>query len=80
MDFRSGRPRVERRVRDRRQTERGGPDRRESRLAVIRWTNPDGTESVGHPLPRAHAEALLLAYQRQFPLPTFWLEIPPPLA
>jgi hypothetical protein len=81
MDFRSGRPRprVERRLKDRRRTSRGTADRRQARLAVIHWTNPDGTESAGHPLPRDHAEALLRAFQKTFPLPTFWLEIPPPL-
>lgn len=43
---------------------------------MIRWKNPDGSEEAGHPLPRAHAEALLRAFQSQFPVPTFWLEIP----
>jgi hypothetical protein len=49
-------------------------------LAVIRWRHADGTEAAGHPLPREHAEALLRAFEEQFPLPTFWLEIPPALS
>jgi len=65
---------------DRRQTDRGQPDRRQSGLAIIRWKNPDGTETAGHPLPHAHAEALLRAFREQFPLPMFWLEVPPVLA
>jgi hypothetical protein len=71
MDFRSGRPRSPRR---RRHTDRKLPA-----LAVIRWKNADGTEAAGHPLPRAHAEALLRAFEAQFPVPTFWLEVPSPL-
>jgi hypothetical protein len=58
---------------------RGQPDRRQSNLAVIRWKDVDGTEFGGHPLPRAHAEALLSAFVNQYPLPTFWLEVPPAL-
>ena len=71
-DFRSGRPRSRRR---RRRTDLKPPA-----LAVIRWKNADGTESAGHPLPQVHAEALLRAFEAQFPLPTFWLEVPSPLA
>jgi hypothetical protein len=48
-------------------------------MAVIRWKNVDGTETAGYPLPRAHAEALLRAFETQYPLPTFWLEVPPAL-
>jgi hypothetical protein len=81
MDYRAGhlRTRSERR-------RQGGPkpdwlqfDRRQSNLAVICWKNGDGTESSGHPLPRAHAEALLRAFVVQYPVPTFWLEVPPAL-
>jgi hypothetical protein len=68
MDFRSGRPRSPRR---RRHTDSKLPS-----LAVIRWRNADGTEAAGHPLPRPHAEALLRAFEAQFPEPTFWLEAP----
>jgi hypothetical protein len=46
---------------------------------VIRWKHADGTEASGHPLPRPHAEALLRAFEEQFPVPTFWLETPSPL-
>ena len=82
MDFRSGRPRkrVERRRANRPLAERVKIDRREGGLAVIRWMNADGTESAGHPLPRPHAEALLRAFQQHFPLPQYWLEVPPALA
>jgi hypothetical protein len=65
MDFRSGRPRSRQ------------ADRRPSALAVIHWKHADGTEAEGHPLPRPHAEALLRAFETQFPVPTFWLEDPP---
>jgi len=68
MDFRSGRPRS---LRRRRHTDRKLPP-----LALIRWKNADGTEVSGHPLPRPHAEALLRAFEAQFPVPTFWLEVP----
>jgi hypothetical protein len=54
-------------------------DRRQSRLAVICWKNQDGTQSAGHPLPRAHAEALLRAFQQHYPLSAYWLEVPPAL-
>ena len=81
MDFRSGhlRSRHERRRTDGQRSDWQGVDRRQSDLAVIRWKNIDGTESSGHPLPRAHAEALLRAFKTQYPSPTFWLEIPPAL-
>ena len=89
MDFRSGRPRIrhERRRKDHQTASPGNglpaalaqPERRQSNLAVIRWKDVDGTESCGHPLPRAHAEALIKAFVGQYPLPTFWLEIPPAL-
>jgi hypothetical protein len=69
MDFRSGRPRYRRRR----------TDRRPPALAVIRWKHADGTEAAGHPLPRAQAEALLKAFEAQFPEPTFWLDVPPAL-
>jgi hypothetical protein len=72
MDFRAGRPRTNLR---RRRTDHKLPA-----LAVIRWKHADGTESAGHPLPRAHAEALLRAFQEQFPGPTFWLEVPAALS
>jgi hypothetical protein len=72
MDFRAGRPRTTHR--------RRATDRRLPALAVIRWKHADGTEAAGHPLPRAHAEALLRAFQAQFPLPTFWLEVPAALS
>ena len=80
MDYRSGRPRVryERRQKGRQQV-LPEADRRQFTLTVIRWKNPDGTESAGHPLPRAHAEALLRAFERHFPSPAYWLEIPPAL-
>jgi hypothetical protein len=68
MDFRSGRPRSRH------------ADRRTPALAVIRWKHADGTEAEGHPLPLEHAEALLRAFEEQFPVPTFWLEVPPVLA
>ena len=81
MDFRAGRPRTryERRRKDGQTTDRGALDRRQSSLAVIRWKNADGTESAGHPLARPHAEALLRAFARHYPQPTFWLEVPPVL-
>ena len=81
MDFRVGRPRTryERRRKDRQTTDWGPLDRRRSSLAVIRWKNADGTEATGHPLPRAHAEALLRAFEKRYPQPTFWLEVPPAL-
>ena len=72
MDFRAGRPRTTFR---RRRTDHKLPA-----LAVIRWKHADGTEAAGHPLPREHAEALLRAFQAQFPKPTFWLEDPPALS
>jgi len=80
MDFRAGysRTRQERRRKDSDQAGWGGADRRQP-LAEIRWKNADGTVSGGHPLPRAHAEALLRAFMRQYPEPTFWLEVPPAL-
>jgi hypothetical protein len=68
MDFRPGRPSSPFR---RRRTDHKLPA-----LAVIRWRNADGTEASGHPLPRTHAEALLRAFQAQFPVPQFWLEVP----
>ena len=68
MDFRAGRPRTTHR--------RRATDLKLPALAVIRWKHADGTEAAGHPLPRAHAEALLRAFQAQFPLPTFWREVP----
>jgi hypothetical protein len=82
MDFRAGHFRVrhERRHADQGQPPPGQPDRRQSGLLVIRWRNLDGTESGGHPLPRAQAEALLRAFQDQFPRPRYWLEVPPALA
>ena len=81
MDFRAGRWRVrtERRHADDGQPPPGQPERRQSGLLAIRWRNLDGTESGGHPLPRAHAEALLRAFQDHFPRPSYWLEVPPPL-
>ena len=81
MDFRTDGPRDEhdRRRGDRRKTDRGGVDRRTAGLAVIHWKSLDGTEASGHPLALAHAEALLRAFQSQFPLPLFWLETPPAL-
>ena len=72
MDFRPGRPSSPFR---RRRTDLKLPA-----LAVIRWRNADGTEASGHPLPRPHAEALLRAFQAQFPVPRFWLEVPPLLS
>jgi hypothetical protein len=68
MDFRSGRPRSRH------------SDRRPPALAVIRWKHADGTVAEGHPLPRPHAEALLRAFEAQFPVPTFWLDVPVALA
>ncbi len=68
MDYRSGRPRSPLR---RRRTDLKPPA-----LAVIRWKHADGTEASSHPLPRPHAEALLRAFEAQFPVPTFWLEVP----
>ena len=68
MDFRSGRSRSRQ------------ADRRPPSLAVIRWKHADGTEAEGHPLPLEQAEALMRAFEVQFPVPTFWLEIPPVLA
>jgi len=81
MDVRSGRlrTRYERRRKGRQTGEWGQPERRQSNLAVIRWKNVDGTESAGHPLPWAHAEALVRAFARQYPGTTFWLEVPPAL-
>ena len=81
MDFRAGhlRTRIERRRKDVQPADWGAADRRQSSLAVIHWKNVDGTESSGHPLPRPHAEALLRAFVKQYPSPTFWLEIPPAL-
>jgi hypothetical protein len=81
MDFRAGRLRArhERRQKDRQPSPWKQADRRQSGLSVIRWKNVDGTESASHPLPRVHAEALLLAFEKQYPLPTFWLEVPPAL-
>src|SRR5262245_42868572 len=81
MDHRAGhaRERRERRGKGGQATDWGQPDRRQSGLVVIRWKDVDGTESSGHPLPRAHAEALLRAFQGQYPQPTFWLEVPPAL-
>ena len=81
MDFRSGHPRIryERRRKDNQTASPEQPDRRQSNLVVSRWRDADGTESCGHPLPRAHAEALLKAFVGQYRLPTFWLEIPPAL-
>jgi hypothetical protein len=68
MDFRSGRPRerLERRRKD-----------RQSDLVVIRWKGSDRTESAGHPLQRAHAEALLRAFEQLFRSAKYWLELPP---
>jgi hypothetical protein len=82
MDHRAGHLRVrpERRRAAQGQPPPGQPDRRQSALVAIRWRNRDGTESAGHPLPRAHAEALLRAFQDQFPRPSYWLEVPPALA
>src|SRR5262245_66442695 len=81
MDVRSGRLRNlhDRRRKDGQTTEWKHPDRRQASLVVIRWKDVDGSESAGHPLPRAHAEALLRAFQGQYPQPTFWLEVPPAL-
>lgn len=81
MDFRAGYPRTrsERRRKDGPRPDGVQWDRRHSDLAVICWKSADGTQSSGHPLPRAHAEALLRAFEGQYPLPTFWLEIPPVL-
>jgi hypothetical protein len=81
MDFRAGhlRTRCERRKKDRDPSHWVQADRRQSDLLVIHWKSPDGTESSGHPLPRAHAEALLRAFVGQCPLSTFWLEVPPAL-
>ncbi len=81
MDFRAGhlRTRSERRRKDGPKPDGVQWERRESALAMICWKNADGTEWSGHPLPRAHAEALLRAFVGQYPLPTFWLEVPPAL-
>lgn len=81
MDFRAGYPRTrsERRRKDGPRPDGVQWDRRHSDLAVICWKGADGTQSSGHPLPRAHAEALLRAFVGQYPLPTFWLEVPPAL-
>jgi hypothetical protein len=81
MDFRAGhlRTRSERRRKGGQKPDWLPWDRRQSDLAVICWKNVDGTESSGHPLPRAHAEALLRAFVGQYPLPSFWLEVPPAL-
>ena len=81
MDFRSGhlRTRCERRRKGGQKPDWLVWDRRQSDLAVICWKGADGTQSSGHPLPRAHAEALLRAFVGQYPLPTFWLEMPPAL-
>ena len=67
----------DRRRGDRRQANRGGIEPRQAGLAVIHWKNLDGTEASGQPLPLAHAEALLRAFESQFPRSTFWLETPP---
>ena len=56
----------------------GRLERRQA-LSVIRWRDVDGRESWGHALPAAQAEALLRAFERQFPVLTFWLEVPPAL-
>lgn len=61
-------------------TSRGQEDRRQASLMVIRWTNADGSESEGHPLPRPQAEALLRAFREHFPRLVFRLEVPGPLA
>ena len=81
MDFRSGhlRTRYERRRKDSQSTEWKQPERRQAGLAVIRWKNVDGSESAGHPLPRAQAEAVVRALAEQYPQSTFWLEVPPAL-
>jgi hypothetical protein len=81
MDFRAGhlRTRSERRRTDSPRPEGVQWERRESEMAVICWKTGDGTESSGHPLPRAQAEALLRAFVGHYPLPTFWLEVPPAL-
>jgi hypothetical protein len=82
MDYRAGHLRVrhERRRADQGQPPPGQPDRRQSGLLVIRWRNVDGTESGGHPLPRAQAEALLRAFQDHFPRSSYWLEVAAALA
>jgi hypothetical protein len=81
MDYRSGyvRVRPERRRAEQGQPPPGQPERRQPGLVAIRWRNLDGSESAGHPLPRAHAEALLRAFQSHFPRPSYWLEVPPAL-
>lgn len=81
MDFRAGYPRTrsERRQKDGPRPDGVQWDRRQSDLAMICWKTADGTESSGHPLPRAHAEALLRAFEGQYPSPSFWLEVPPAL-
>ena len=63
---------MEARAVERRRRKRPGP----AILAVIHWKHADGTEAEGHPLPRPHAEALLVAYKAAFPQPRFWLETP----
>jgi hypothetical protein len=35
-------------------------------LAVLSWSDPDGSLATSAPLPRAHAEALARAYARFF--------------
>lgn len=69
MDFRSGRPRS--------RFTRRRTDQKPSALAVICWKHADGTRMAGHPLPRDQAEALMRAFEEHFPVPTFWLELPP---
>jgi hypothetical protein len=53
----------------------GSLDRRQD-LAVIRFVQPDGTESSGPPLPHAHAEALVRAFRALFPEPRLGVEVP----
>ena len=69
MDYRPGHPRL-------RPERRQHADLRQS-LVAIRCSCPDGTESVGPPLRRTQAEALLRAFQILFPRLSVSLEAPP---
>jgi len=36
-------------------------------LATVAWRHPDGTQALGSPMPRPHAEALARAFALFFP-------------
>ncbi len=44
---------------------------------MIRFKDPDGIESAGPPLQRAHAEALVRAFRVLYTQPEFGLDVPP---